>query len=63
MVAHAGPRYPKPHITDDEAQWLEDAKAPDVERTPCCAKCRRGTRAHGTLPCGYILACPNGCHG
>jgi hypothetical protein len=27
--------------------------------TACCARCRRGTREMGYLPCGYNLACPN----
>lgn len=58
-----GPRYPKDRITDDEEQWLEEAREPDKgPRTSCCAKCRRGTRAFGELPCGYLLNCPNGCH-
>lgn len=39
--------------------------APDVSQRPqlpadCCAKCRRGTREHGFLRCGYGWACPNG---
>lgn len=26
---------------------------------PCCAKCRRGIRGYGELPCGYPDGCPN----
>lgn len=32
-----------------------------AEPTPCCAKCRRGTKAM-LGPCGYELRCPRGCH-
>lgn len=27
---------------------------------PCCAKCRRGIKGFGELPCGYDLKCK--CH-
>jgi hypothetical protein len=30
--------------------------------TECCAKCRRGIKGFGELPCGYLGACPNDCH-
>lgn len=41
--------------------WLLTAKAKSGPKH-CCAKCRRGTRADGDLPCGYLGDCPNGCH-
>ena len=37
--------------------------SPAKDETPkCCARCRRGTPATGLGECGYLLACPNGCH-
>lgn len=35
---------------------------PEPPVRECCIKCRRGTKQHGVLPCGYALNCPNGCH-
>lgn len=35
---------------------------PAVRVRVCCARCRRGTKQFGELPCGYGLNCPNGCH-
>lgn len=32
----------------------------DKPESPCCARCRRGIRAYGILPCGYNRDCP--CH-
>ena len=26
---------------------------------PCCARCRRGIKGFGELPCGYPDGCPN----
>lgn len=42
--------------------WLERIEPPEPVETPCCAKCRRGTKAHGHRPCGFAdhrTGCPN----
>jgi hypothetical protein len=39
---------------------LEIVEAVLTAKGKCCARCRRGTKAHGeTLPCGYDYRCPN----
>lgn len=48
--------------TDEGQSWLEKAEVAEPIETPCCARCRRGTKAHGHRPCGYAglrTGCPN----
>jgi hypothetical protein len=48
--------------TADGQSWLEKAEVKEPPKTPCCARCRRGTKALGAQPCGYAAArtgCPN----
>lgn len=41
-------------------QAPKPVEPPVVKPNPCCAKCRRGSKAHGLFPCGLKYACP--CH-
>lgn len=45
-------------ITDDDARWLEQFRAPKAIQTRCCPKCQRGP-IPGQFPCGRPGACPN----
>lgn len=50
-----------PATTEGEA-WLERLEREQPKQTPCCARCRRGTKALGAQPCGYAdrrTGCPN----
>lgn len=52
-------KYRGPERTPD------DAKLAAIEQRlrplgPCCARCRRGVRGYGILPCGYDGGC--NCH-
>ena len=38
--------------------WLPDGGRGEVMK-PCCARCRRGIKGFGELPCGYPDGCPN----
>ncbi len=49
-------RYRPVSIRSQAGTWPDEPTTTD-----CCARCRRGTRAIPG-PCGYDLACPNGCH-
>ena len=51
------------YLSEDEVFALRLQGVPVTGSTlgACCARCRRGTRAHGTeLPCGYAGDCS--CH-
>jgi hypothetical protein len=50
---------PDPFFLRFDDDWLEPVKHEEIKLTPCCPRCRRGTPAHGTLPCGYPTGCPN----
>ena len=42
--------------------YPERDKEPEVMRVkikPCCARCVRGIKSFGLLPCGYPGTCPN----
>ncbi|KJL45588.1 hypothetical protein RS82_00140 [Microbacterium trichothecenolyticum] len=46
--------------TEGGQSWLEKAEVKEPPKTPCCARCRRGTKALGAQPCGYA-AVRTGC--
>ena len=53
------------YLSEDEVLRMRLQGIPVTGTPPkdCCARCRRGTRAHGTeLSCGYNGRCPNDCH-
>jgi hypothetical protein len=42
--------------------WLGEGRDRGEQRSECCAKCRRGVKEFGEMPCGYDRKCPNECH-
>jgi len=42
--------------------WTGDGPGRGEPKSECCAKCRRGVKGFGELPCGYDRKCPNRCH-
>ncbi len=46
------------NITDEDARWLEQLRAPKVVVTKCCPRCQRGP-IPGQFPCGRPGSCPN----
>jgi hypothetical protein len=49
-------------ITNEPAPGVYAPEKGEQDRprvTRCCARCQRGIRGYGELPCGYPTGCPN----
>ena len=48
------------HGSVNRGPWAPETVARIAPESPCCARCRRGIRGFGELPCGYDGDCK--CH-